>query len=78
MSRKFSLEAIEIDGYYFINHEGLLWHSGQFWHNEKQLKKVYNNGSLSIMLYNSKIGIKKLRTQARKCKIKIEKNKCPF
>jgi hypothetical protein len=78
MSRKFSVEEIEIDGYYFLSHEGLYWHSGEFWHNDIQLKKVNNNGSLSILLHGSKIGIKKLRKQARKCKIKLEKFKMPF
>ena len=78
MSRKFSVEEIEIDGYYFINHEGLYWHSGEFWFNEEKLKKVNNNGSLSIMLHGSKLGVKKLRKQARKCKIKLEKFKMPF
>lgn len=74
----FSVEEIEIDGYYFINHEGLYWHSGDFWFNEEKLKKVNNNGSLSVLLHNSKIGVKKLRRGARKCKIKLQKFKQPF
>lgn len=78
MSRKFSVEQIEINGYYFPKREGLYWHSGEFWFNENQLKKVNNNGSLSVLLHGSKIGIKKLRKQARKCKIKLEKFKMPF
>lgn len=69
----FSVEEIEIVGYYFINYEGLYWHSGDFWFNGKKLKKVNNNGSLSILLHGSKIGVKKLRGQARKCKIKLQK-----
>ena len=78
MSKKFSLDEVEIDGYYFLNQEGLYWHSGNFWYNETELKKVSNNGSLSILLHGSKIGVKKLRSQARKCKIKLNKYHCPF
>jgi len=55
MSRKFRLEEIEIDGYYFLAHEGLYWHSGHFWYNEHQLKVVYNNGSQSVLLHGSKL-----------------------
>jgi len=75
---KFRLRDIETQGYYFINHPGLYWHSGVFWFNETQLKKVYNNGSLSILLHGSKIGLKKLRKQARPCTIKLYKEILPF
>ncbi len=75
---KFRLKDIEIDGYYFTGHEGLYWHGNEFWFNERKLKKVNNNGSLSILLHGSKIGVKKLRKQARKCKIKLLKEEPPF
>lgn len=79
MSQKFRLREVEIDGYYFINVEGLFWHSGNFWYNEIEVKQVYNNGSLSILLHGSqKLGIKKLRRFARKCKIKIFTERLPF
>jgi len=79
MSQKFRLKEVEIDGYYFIGYEGLVWHSGEFWFNEQIVKKVYNNGSLSILLYgSSKKSIKQLRKLARKCKIKILKERMPF
>jgi len=79
MSRKFRLREVEIDGYYFTNIQGLFWHSGRFWFNETEVKKVYNNGSLSLLLYGSqKMGIKKLRKSARKCKIKIFTESMPF
>lgn len=78
MNKKLRLQDIEIDGYYFIGYEGLYWHSGEFWFNEMQLKKVNNNGSLSIILHGSKLGVKKLRKQARKCKIKLLKQQLPF
>ena len=44
MKDKFRLKDIEIEGYYFPNHEGLYWHSGKFWFNEIECKKVSNNG----------------------------------
>lgn len=74
----FRLKDIETDGYYFPPHEGLFWHSGHFWLNEKILKPVYNNGSLAIMYYNSKLSINQLRKKAMKCKIKLLKEKLPF
>lgn len=78
MSLKFRLKEIEVDGYYFTGHEGLIWHSGEFWQDEELVKKIYNNGSLSILLFGSKTGVKKLRKQAIKCKIKLLKEKLPF
>lgn len=78
MSQKFRLRDVEIEGYYFTGHEGLFWHSGEFWLNEEKVKKVCNNGSMSILLYGSKIGVKKLRKQARKCTIKLLKETLPF
>lgn len=78
MNRKFRLQDIETDGYYFTDHPCLYWHSGEFWFNETQLKKVYNNGSLSVLLHQSKLSIKKLRKQARKCRIKLLKETLPF
>lgn len=79
MNQKYRLKDIETDGYYFPQYEGLYWHSGKFWFNETEVKKVYNNGSLSLLLYGkSKISIKKLRKQAHKCKIKLLKERLPF
>lgn len=79
MSNKFRLREVEIDGYYFTNIEGLFWHSGKFWFNEVEVNKIYNNGSLSLLMYGSKkIGIKKLRKFARRCRIKIATESFPF
>ncbi|HMO63322.1 MAG TPA: hypothetical protein PKC39_14650 [Ferruginibacter sp.] len=78
MSQKFRLKDVEVTGYYFPSHEGLLWHSGDFWYNEEKVKKVCNNGSMSLLLAGSKIGVKKLRKEARLCKIKLLKETLPF
>jgi Neuraminidase (sialidase) len=78
MKQIFRLKDIEIDGYYFPLHQGLYWHSGEFWFNETKCKKVYNNGSISVLVDNSKLSIKKLRKQATKCKIKLLKHILPF
>lgn len=79
MSPKFRLKDIEINGYYFVGYEGLYWHSGEFWFNEEKVKQVYNNGSLSILLYgSSKKSVKQLRKLARSCKIKLLKETLPF
>lgn len=79
MNRKFRIEAVQIDGYYFPGYEGLFWHSGKFWFNEEEVKRVNNNGSLSILLYgSSKKSVKQLRKIARSCKIKLYKESLPF
>ena len=79
MKNRFRIQEVEVDGYYFIGYEGLIWHSGEFWFNEERVKKVYNNGSLSILLYgSSKKSIKQLRKLAKKCRVKIVKEKLPF
>ena len=79
MRRKFRLKEVEIDGYYFIGYEGLLWHSGKWWIDEKEIKVVENNGSLSILLYgSSKKSIKQLRKLAKPCKIKLFTETLPF
>lgn len=79
MNNKFRLKDVEINGYYFIGYEGLFWHSGKFWYNEIEVKQVYNNGSLSILLYgSSKKSIKQLRKIAKPCKIKLLKETLPF
>lgn len=79
MSVKVRIASVKIQGYYFPGYEGLFWHSGDFWLNEVKVKKVYNNGSLSILLYgNSKKSIKQLRLIARPCTIIIVKEKTPF
>lgn len=79
MNRKFRLKEVEINGYYFTNIDGLFWHSGKFWFNENEVKEVYNNGSLSILLYgSSKKSIKQLRKFAKPCKIKLFTESLPF
>lgn len=78
MKSKFRLKEIIITGYYFLNHEGLFFHSGKFWHNETELKIVYNNGSKAVDFFGTKLGIIKLRKQAIKCDIKINKDYPPF
>lgn len=78
MSLKVRIQEVEVQGYYFPSCEGLFWHSGEFWYYEEQCKKVVNNGSLSLLLGNSKKSIKQLRKVAKKCTIKIVKEKLPF
>lgn len=73
------IKEIEVDGYYFDGYEGLSWHPGEFWFNEEKVKKVVNNGSLSLLLYgSSKKSIKQLRKLAKKCKIKLYTEPLPF
>lgn len=73
------IKDVEIDGFYFTNIEGLFWHSGKFWFDNKPVEEIYNNGSKSILLYGtSKRGIKKLRRFAKPCKIKIYIEPLPF
>jgi len=50
--------------------------SGNFFLDEKPIKKVYNNGSVSIIINKSKRGLIKLRKLAYKSE--IEKIDCPF
>lgn len=79
MNRRVRLKEVEIDGYYFTEIEGLFWHSGRFWFNERPVKEVYNNGSKSIILYgSSKKSIRQLRKQAKRCKIKLYTETLPF
>jgi hypothetical protein len=49
---------------------------GNFFFDSKPIKKIYNNGSLSVLVGKSKKGIIKLRKIAYKDKIEI--NTCPF
>lgn len=62
--------------YKFLNIEGLVFHSEKFWMNEKPCKVVYNNGSKSVLVGKTKLGISKLRKKA--VKIEIEEIKLPF
>ncbi len=78
MNKKFRLEEVIIDGYYFLHVPCLLWHSGKFWYNETECRQVENNGSISIKVLNSKFGIIKLRKNAKPCKIKLLKEEIPF
>lgn len=73
------VKEIEVDGYCFTDVPGLTWHSGKFWMNDAEVKKVYNNGSVALLLYGSqKKSIKKLRRTAVKCKLKIYTEPLPF
>ena len=79
MSKKFRFIESVVDGYFFVGYEGLYWHNGKFWFNEIEVRKVFNNGSLSLLLYGScKKSIRQLRKIARPCKIKIEEERMPF
>lgn len=49
---------------------------GNFFFNEKPIKKVYNNGSVAVLAGKSKLGLIKLRKLAYKSKIEV--NECPF
>ena len=73
------IKEIEVDGEYFTSIPNLYFHSGKFWYNEKEVKEVYNNGSKSILIYGStKMGVKKLRTFAKPCRIKLYIEPLPF
>jgi len=73
------VKEIQVKGYYFTNVPNLFWHSGKFWMNGKEVKQVYNNGSLSLLLYgSSKKSIKRLRKCARPCTITIYEEQLPF
>lgn len=49
---------------------------GNFFYNEKPVRKIYNNGSIAISVNKSKLGLNKLRKLAYKSQIEI--NECPF
>ncbi len=49
---------------------------GNFFLNDKPIKKIYNNGSISIIINGSKKGLIKLRKYAYKDKLEIDS--CPF
>lgn len=73
------IKEIEVDGYYFTGVPNLFWYSGKFWMNDEEVKQVYNNGSLALLLYgSSKKSIKQLRKMAKPCTIKIYKEPIPF
>lgn len=73
------IKEVEVNGYYFTNTPNLFWHSDKFWYMDNEVKEVYNNGSKSLLLYgSSKVGIKKLRKFAVKCKVKIYIEPLPF
>lgn len=73
------IKEIQVQGYFFTDVPELYWHSGKFWFNEKEVKKVYNNGSLSLLLYGTtKKSVAKLRRTAKKCNIIIYRQKLPF
>ena len=76
MNNKVRFQENKIEGYSFKNYPNLYFHSGQFWFEEKICKRVENNGSLSIKVNKSKLGLKKLRKNA--IKFIIELQTCPF
>ena len=49
---------------------------GNFYYKNRPVKKIYNNGTLSVRTGNTKLGIKKLRSLAYRSF--IEKTECPF
>lgn len=70
MSPKVRITA-KVKGYYFPDHPGLVWHSGRFWFKEMPAKMRENNGTKSVMYYNTKLGLKKLRSKAVPCEVEI-------
>jgi len=50
---------------------------GTFFYKGKLAKKVYNNGSVSILCGKTKYGLIKLRSLAYKCEIE-NNDDCPF
>jgi hypothetical protein len=79
LNKKIRIKEVVVDGFIFPGYDGLVWHSGEFWMDSKPIKKVYNNGSISILLYGcSKKSIKQLRKIAIPCRIKIQVNTLPF
>jgi hypothetical protein len=76
MSVKVRFDAT-IKGWYFPSVTGLYYHSNAFWLYEEKCKIVFNNGSKSVLVGNTKYGIKKLRQDALPCEIKLL-DACPF
>ncbi len=74
------IDSIKIIGYIFPEFPNLIFHSGKFWVGENEVQEVYNNGSMSMVIYGVKRGKKKLLPRLRKQAVKctIELNKYPF
>lgn len=73
------IKEIKVHGYYFTNVPNLYWHSGKFWMNGVEVSKVYNNGSMALLLYGcSKKSIKQLRKTAKPCIITFYEESLPF
>lgn len=72
------IKEVKVSGYGFTGYDGLFWHSGKFWFNNTEVKKVYNNGSIAILLYGTKKSIKQLRKLAYPCTIIIHTDPLPF
>lgn len=74
------IQTVIIDGYKFHSFPSLIFHSGKFWVNEIEVKEVYNNGSVAMVINGVKHGKKKLLQKLRKeaYKVKIEIDNCPF
>ena len=57
----------QIVRYTFSGYKGLYAdEKGQFYYKDKPVKKVYNNGSISVLVGTTKIGLIKLRKLAVK------------
>lgn len=69
MSKRSRFE-VRVTGYRFPSYEGLIFHSGKFWLHEAEVKEVYNNGSLSMVIHGVKRGKEKLLKQLRKEAVK--------
>lgn len=72
------IKEVKISGYGFRGYDGLFWHSGHFWYDDKILKPVYNNGSLSLLFCGNKKSIRQLRKLAYHCTITIYSEPLPF
>lgn len=77
MSKKIRILSIKVEGWIFKGYPGLVWHSGVWWLNDREVRPVYNNGSKSILYGGSKKSIRKLRGLAVKTVIEID-NGLPF
>jgi hypothetical protein len=76
------VKETRIECYKFHQYPNLSFHSGKFWYNEIEVKEIYNNGSISLLINGIKKGKTKLLNQLRqpknyyKCTIVIDE--CPF
>ena len=69
--RKKLRSDVKVKGWFFPSHNGLVFHSGKFWQNHEEVRRVNNNGSVSLLLGGVKYGLKKLRADAQPCDVTI-------